>query len=75
MRLRPRDKAQRQADFRIGRAGNAAKIVRRDHLHLVAEAAEPCGGLSQVLTTPLVCGNHASVTIMILMRIDLGIGK
>jgi hypothetical protein len=44
---------QRQADFRVGRAGDAVEIAGGDDPHFVAEA--------------LVWGNHASVTIM--MRI------
>jgi len=38
---------KRQANFRIGRAGDAAKILRRHHSDLVAEAAQPRGGLRQ----------------------------
>jgi hypothetical protein len=38
---------QREADFRIGRTGNAAKILGREHPHVVAEAAQPLTRLSQ----------------------------
>jgi len=38
---------QRQADLRISRARDAAKVPGRQHPDLVAEAAEPFGGLRQ----------------------------
>jgi len=38
---------QREPDFRISRAGNAAKIARREHAHRMTEAAEPRCRLGQ----------------------------
>jgi len=43
---------QRQADFRVRGTGHAVKIRRRDQPHLVAETAQPRGGLRQ-------CTHHA----------------
>ena len=38
---------QRQPDFRVSGAGNAAKVLRREHADVMAEAAEPLSGLRQ----------------------------